>query len=104
MQTAPDATTPRINHDRIAEDITGLRADPVAISFQYVHHHQSLYDLAKQVGFCRQTLTRLAAEDGIVLREGPQDHKRKGVIDRDWLYEQYVDRGRALPDLPARRT
>ena len=38
------------------------RADPVAISFQYVHQHQSLYDIAKQAGFSRQTLTRLAAE------------------------------------------
>jgi hypothetical protein len=44
-------------------------------------------------------LTRLAAEYGITLREGPADYKRKAVIDRDWLYEQYVDRGRTLPDL-----
>jgi hypothetical protein len=35
--------------------------------------------------FYRQTLTRLATEYGIALREGPQDYKRKGVIDRDWL-------------------
>ena len=56
-------------------------------------------DIAKQTGFSRQLLTRLAAEYGIALRKGPQDYKRKGVIDRDWLYEQYVDRGRTLPDL-----
>jgi hypothetical protein len=47
-----------------------------------------------ETGFSRQTLIRLAAEYGIALREGPQDSKRKGVIDRDWLFEQYVDRGR----------
>ena len=35
----------------------------------------------------------------IALRDGPQDYKRKGVIDRDWLYEQYVGQGRTLPDL-----
>jgi hypothetical protein len=66
---------------------------------RYVDRHQSLYDIAKQTGFSRQTLTRLAAEYGIALREGPQDYKRKGVIDRDWLFDQYVGCGRTLPDL-----
>lgn len=66
---------------------------------RYIDRHQSLYDIAQQTGFSRQTLARLAAEYGITLRDGPQDYKRKGVIDRDWLYEQYVDRGRTLPDL-----
>jgi hypothetical protein len=65
----------------------------------YVDRHQSLYDIAEHTGFSRQILTRLAAEYGITLREGPQDYKRKGVIDRDWLYEQYVHCGRTLPDL-----
>ena len=66
---------------------------------RYVDRHQSLYDIAKQTGFSRQILTRLAVEYGIALREGPQDYKRKGVIDRDWLFEQYVGRGRTLPEL-----
>jgi hypothetical protein len=66
---------------------------------RYVDEHQSLYQIAKQTGFSRQTLTRLAAEYDINLREGPQDYKRRGVIDRDRLLEQYVDRGRTLPDL-----
>jgi hypothetical protein len=66
---------------------------------RYVDRHQSIYDIAGQTGFSRQTLARLAAEYGITLREGPQDYKRKGVIDRDWLFEQYVERGRTLPDL-----
>jgi hypothetical protein len=66
---------------------------------RYGDQHQSLYDIAKQTGFSRQTLTRLAAEYGIELREGPQDYKRKGTIDRDWLFDQYVSRGRTLPDL-----
>ena len=60
---------------------------------------QSLYDIANETGFSRQTLARLAAEYDIALREGPQDYKRKGVIDRDWLLEQYVGRRRTLPDL-----
>jgi biotin operon repressor len=66
---------------------------------RYGDQHQSLYDIAKQTGFSRQVLTRLTAEYGIPLREGPQDYKRKGIIDRDWLLEQYVDRGRTLRDL-----
>jgi DNA-binding transcriptional LysR family regulator len=66
---------------------------------RYGDQHQSLYDIADETGFSRQTLARLAAEYDIALREGPQGYKRKGVIDRDWLIEQYVDRGRTLPDL-----
>jgi hypothetical protein len=66
---------------------------------RYVDRHQSLYDIAKETGFSRKTLGRLAEEYGITLREGPQDYKRRGVIDRDWLHEQYVVRGRTLPDL-----
>jgi DNA-binding transcriptional LysR family regulator len=66
---------------------------------RYVDRHQSLHDIANETGFSRQTLARLAAEYDIALREGPQDYKRRGVIDRDWLLEQYVDRGRPLPDL-----
>jgi DNA-binding transcriptional LysR family regulator len=65
----------------------------------YGDQHQSLYDIAEQTGLSRQTLARLAGEYGIALREGPQDYKRKGVIDRDWLLEAYVDHGRTLPDL-----
>jgi DNA-binding MarR family transcriptional regulator len=66
---------------------------------RYSDLHQSLHDIGNETGFSRQTLARLAAEYGIALRKGPQDYKRKDVIDRDWLLEQYVDRGRTLPDL-----
>lgn len=48
-------------------------------------------------------LTDLAKEYGIPLRDGPQDHKRRGTVERDWLIEQYVHRRRTLPDL-ARET
>ena len=70
---------------------------------RYGDQHQSLYDIANETGFSRQTLTRLAAEYGIALREGPQDYKRRGIIDRDWLLEQYVGRRRTLPDLARER-
>lgn len=66
---------------------------------RYIDQHQSLYEIAEQTGFSRKVLARLACEYGIALRKGPQDYKRKGVIDREWLLEQYVARGRTLPDL-----
>jgi hypothetical protein len=55
--------------------------------------------MTSQTGFSRKTLARLAVDHGIKLREGPQDYKRKGFIDREWLFEQYVGQGRTLPDL-----
>ncbi|MCW2932770.1 MAG: LysR family transcriptional regulator [Actinomycetia bacterium] len=36
---------------------------------RYIDRHQSLYDIAKQTGFSRQPLTRLATEYGIALRD-----------------------------------
>ncbi|HEY2638348.1 MAG TPA: LysR family transcriptional regulator [Streptosporangiaceae bacterium] len=64
-----------------------------------VEQRQSLHAIAKQTGLSRQTLTRLAAEYGIALREGSQGYSGKGAIDRDWLLDQYVGRRRTLPDL-----
>ncbi|WP_256340963.1 LysR family transcriptional regulator [Streptomyces sp. S-2] len=68
----------------------------------YLDEHRSLQQIAKLTGFSRSVLTDLAKEYGIPLR-GPQDHKRRGAIERDWLIEQYVQRRRTLPDL-ARET
>ncbi|WLQ68969.1 MULTISPECIES: helix-turn-helix domain-containing protein [Streptomyces] len=68
----------------------------------YLDEHRSLQQIAKLTGFSRSVLTDLAKEYGIPLR-GPQDHKRRGAIERDWLIEQYVHRRRTLPDL-ARET
>jgi DNA-binding transcriptional LysR family regulator len=66
---------------------------------RYSDQHQSLYHIAEQTDFSRKVLTRLAAEYGIALRDGPQDYKRKGTVDREWLLEQYVGCRRTLPDL-----
>ncbi|MFD4665149.1 LysR family transcriptional regulator [Streptomyces halstedii] len=68
----------------------------------YLDEHRSLQQIAKLTGFSRSVLTDLAKEYGIPLR-GPQDHKRRSAIERDWLIEQYVQRRRTLPDL-ARET
>ena len=67
--------------------------------YRYGDQHQSLNDIANQTGFSRRILARLAAEYGIALRQGRQNYKHKGIIDRDWLLEQYIDRRRTLPDL-----
>ncbi|MGF1427958.1 LysR family transcriptional regulator [Kitasatospora sp. LaBMicrA B282] len=44
-------------------------------------------------------LTALTREYEVALREGPQDYKRHGTVEGDWLIEQYVHRRRTLPDL-----
>jgi hypothetical protein len=93
LTTAQARATGRVRH-AARQELTGKE-----FRRRYVDQHQSLYEIAKQTGFSRQTLTRLAAEYGIALRVGPQDYKRKCVIDREWLFEQYVNRGRTLPDL-----
>lgn len=52
------------------------------------------------MGVSSQTVSRLAREYGISLRKG---RRARTVIDRAWLYEQYVTRRRTLNDL-ARET
>ncbi|WP_256097942.1 LysR family transcriptional regulator [Streptomyces sp. MnatMP-M17] len=65
----------------------------------YLDEHRSLRQIAVITGFSRRVLTDLANEYGIPLREGPQDYKRRGTVERDWLIDQYVHRRRTLPDL-----
>ncbi|MYX14977.1 LysR family transcriptional regulator [Streptomyces sp. SID8374] len=69
----------------------------------YLDEHCSLQQIAERTGFSRQLLTALAHEYDIPVRDGPQDYKRRGTIERAWLIEQYVVRRRTLPDL-ARET
>ncbi|MFJ5119487.1 LysR family transcriptional regulator [Kitasatospora sp. NPDC088548] len=65
----------------------------------YPGEHRSLKQIATLTGFSRSVLTGLAREYGIPLCNGPQDYKRRGTVERDWLFEQYVHRRRTLPDL-----
>ena len=65
----------------------------------YLDEHCSLKQIANLTGFSRGVLTRLAREYGISLRSGPRDYKRRGVVEADWLFEQYVVRLRTLGDL-----
>jgi transcriptional regulator with XRE-family HTH domain len=65
----------------------------------YEGEGQSLRDIAATVGVSRQTISRLATEYGIALREA----LRRPIYDIDatWLYEQYVTKHRSLEDLAA---
>ncbi|MGK4582079.1 LysR family transcriptional regulator [Kitasatospora sp. HPMI-4] len=65
----------------------------------YLDEHQSLNRIAALTGFSRSVLTALANEYGVPLRDGPQDYKPRGTVERDWLIEQYVHHRRTLPDL-----
>ncbi|WP_237539841.1 MULTISPECIES: LysR family transcriptional regulator [unclassified Streptomyces] len=65
----------------------------------YLDEHQSLNQMAALTGFSRSVLTGLAHEYEVPLREGPQDYRRRGTVERDWLIEQYVHRRRTLADL-----
>ncbi|MGQ9352464.1 LysR family transcriptional regulator [Mycolicibacterium gilvum] len=57
----------------------------------------SLKEIAATVGVSRKVIARLARDYDLPLRE-PGLHART-TIDRDWLYDQYVNKRRALPDI-----
>jgi DNA-binding Xre family transcriptional regulator len=63
----------------------------------YNRQRMSLRDIADSIGVSRQVIARLASDYDIPLR-GPGRHART-TIDRDWLYDQYVNKLRVLPDL-----
>jgi transposase-like protein len=57
----------------------------------------SLAEIAADNGVSRQTLTRIAEDYGLQLRL--PGRRSSHSIDGDWLYDQYVNEGRTLPDL-----
>ncbi|MFD7131045.1 TniQ family protein [Streptomyces sp. NPDC059894] len=65
----------------------------------YFNERRSLQQIAALTGFSRKVLTELAREYGVPLRDGPQDYRSRGTVEREWLVEQYVVRRRTLPDL-----
>ncbi|QIS06948.1 LysR family transcriptional regulator [Nocardia brasiliensis] len=67
----------------------------------YQRQRISLRDIAERVGVSRPTLASLARDYEIPLRE-PHPHA-KIHIDRDWLYDRYVNQRRTLSEL-ARET
>ncbi len=65
----------------------------------YHGERNSLRDIGASIGVSRQTITRLARDYGIELRE--LGRSTTYDIDGDWLYEQYVDKRRSLEDIAA---
>lgn len=63
----------------------------------YERQRMSLKDIATTVGVSRQIIARLARDYDLALRE--PGLQARTTIDRDWLYDQYVNERRALPDI-----
>ncbi|MEB3020032.1 hypothetical protein [[Mycobacterium] crassicus] len=71
----------------------------------FIEHYElcgmSLAEIADQAGVSRQTVARLAADYQIETRK--PGRATKYTVDPDWLYTQYVDHQRPLPDLARER-
>lgn len=65
----------------------------------YHGERNSLRDIGASIGVSRQTITRLARDYGIPLRE--LGRSTIYDIDGDWLHEQHVDKRRSLEDIAA---
>jgi hypothetical protein len=63
----------------------------------YERARMSLKDIAASVGVSRQIIARLARDYDLPLRE--PGLQARTTIDRGWLYDQYVNKRRALPDI-----
>jgi uncharacterized protein YerC len=68
----------------------------------YEVEHRSLRDIGALCGVSRQTITRLARSHGIPLRPAHRDTTHTKV-QREWLEQEYVVKGRTLPDLAHER-
>jgi hypothetical protein len=65
----------------------------------YEREQMSLRDIAATVDVSRPTISCLARDYGLPIRQpGGRSHT---TVDREWLYEQYVNNRRTLPDLAA---
>jgi hypothetical protein len=98
------ASPPRADLTQRRRPITALQRARSALAPEdlanlYWQDLRRLDEIAAEVGVDRGTIARLAREYGIELRPGGGFARR--VVDRDWLYEQYVVQRRTLPDIAA---
>lgn len=63
----------------------------------YQKQGQGLRDIAASIGVDRKAVAQLARDYGIPLRASGRQTRHH--VDRDWLYDQYVTKRRALPDI-----
>jgi AraC-like DNA-binding protein len=72
---------------------------PEYLAKLYCQDLHTLNEIAAEVGVSRGTIAQLAREYEIELRPGGTLPRL--VVDRDWLYEEYVVKRRTLPDIAA---
>ncbi|WP_457135606.1 helix-turn-helix domain-containing protein [Mycobacteroides abscessus] len=63
----------------------------------YTTRRLSMRQIAAHIGVSRQVLARLARDYGFTLNE--PGRQVRSVINRDWLYAEYVTHQRTLPDI-----
>jgi len=101
LETHPaPAPEPASDHEARARGLAYCSAKAELPRETFVRLYQgqriSLRDIAARAGVSRQTVTRLARDYNIALRAPRQ---ARHTINRDWLYNQYVTKRRALPDI-----
>jgi AraC-like DNA-binding protein len=69
---------------------------------RYLDNCQPTRSIAREVGVSPDNVLRLANDYGIPMRKSGR-RRQHDEIDREWLFEQYVNRHRTLPDLARER-
>ncbi|MBX7133429.1 MAG: TniQ family protein [Fimbriimonadaceae bacterium] len=67
--------------------------------FKDLYHEEgmSLREIAASAGVCKHTLRKIASEYGLKLR--PPIPAARQVVERDWLYDEYVNKFRTIADI-----
>jgi len=104
LEVHPAAPKPAVDQSPVSERSPGasyLCAKQVLQPERFVDLYQrqrlSLSEIGATIGVSRQTVSRLARDYAIPLRE-PKPYVRQ-TLDRDWLYEQYVAKRRTISDI-----
>lgn len=64
--------------------------------YRYEHQRLTLQEIGAQIGVSRGVVTRLAHDYGITARN---PRETRCVIERDWLYDQYINKQRVISDI-----
>ncbi|MDH6128238.1 LysR family transcriptional regulator [Kitasatospora sp. GP82] len=65
----------------------------------YLDQRLSLKTIARRHEVSSPVIARLAHEYGITLRQQGEHMRRHEAISREWLFEEYVTKGRTLPEI-----
>ncbi|MET8680702.1 TniQ family protein [Streptomyces sp. NPDC004647] len=99
QQPAPDTTERR---PRPAPVTDPVRAALDATTFRALYHdqHMSLRTIGELYGVKADVIRGIAAEYSIPTRT-PKEYRQLQELSREWLHEQYINRGRSLDDIAA---